>query len=125
MSATAQLLEAIRSEALPGVWTRGVNLARDGAVLLESRTGSEVVMRVKVAGRPVALSAILYPADESWECDCPGKVDPCEHVVAAAITLNQAASHDAPLETAGERFSRVVYRFSRADDGLLLHRFLA
>ncbi len=39
MSATAQLLEAVRKEARPGIWSNGVNLARAGAVALQSQHG--------------------------------------------------------------------------------------
>ncbi|RKH87821.1 helicase [Corallococcus sp. AB045] len=125
MSENTQLLEAVRKEAKPGLWSKGVSLARDGAVALQSRTGSEVELRVKVAGRAVAFTVVLYPGDEAWECDCPSPVDPCEHVVAAAISLDKAEKQDAPLEAVSERWSRVVYRFTRVEGGLQLHRVLA
>ncbi|HYO52441.1 DEAD/DEAH box helicase [Archangium sp.] len=125
MSATAQLLEAVRKEARPGIWSTGVNLSRAGAVSLQSRTPDELELRVKAPGRPVALTVTLYPNDEVWECDCPGRVDPCEHVVAAAIFVQQAEKQDTPLEAAANKWSRVVYRFSRVSGGLELHRTLA
>ncbi|MCI0571829.1 MAG: DEAD/DEAH box helicase [Myxococcaceae bacterium] len=125
MSATAQLLEAIRKEARSGIWSTGVNLSRAGAVALQSRTAEELELRVKAPGRPVAYTVVLSPGYESWECDCPSRVDPCEHVVAAAISVQQAESEQAPLTAAASRWSRVVYHFSRVDGGLDLHRFLA
>jgi len=125
MSATAQLLEAVRKEARPGIWSQGVNLARSGAVALQSRTASEIELRVRAAGRSVPLTVVLYPGDEAWECDCPGRVDPCEHVVAAAISLQQAETQDTPLVTTSSRWSRVVYHFTRVPGGLELHRTLA
>src|SRR5579884_932997 len=112
------LVNLLRKEARPGIWSSGVNLARGGSVVVESQTEGEVVLRVRAPGRTVALSAILYPEDQSWECDCPSRVDPCEHVVAAALALQQAGSQAAPLPTAAARFARVVYRFSRAGNGL-------
>lgn len=124
MSDTATLLEAVREAARPGIWSTGVNLARSGAVALQSRRGDEVELRVRAPGRPVALTVVLYPGDEAWECDCPGRVDPCEHVVAAAISLQKADRDEAPLTTAEARWSRVVYRFSRASGGLQLQRVL-
>ncbi|ATB44117.1 hypothetical protein CYFUS_009598 [Cystobacter fuscus] len=125
MSAFAQLLETVRKEARPGIWTVGVNLARSGAVALQKRTDKELQLRVKAPGRTVALTVSLYPADDVWECDCPSQVDPCEHVVAAAISVQQAEKQDAPMEVTTERWSRVVYRFSRAEGGLALHREIA
>ncbi|MCP3142681.1 DEAD/DEAH box helicase [Pyxidicoccus xibeiensis] len=125
MSATAQLLEAVRKEAKPGIWTNGVNLARTGAVVLQAQKAGELELRVRAKGRPVALTVVLYPNDDAWECDCPSLVDPCEHVVAAAISIQQAEKQETPLETAAARWSRVVYHFTRADGGLQLHRSLA
>jgi superfamily II DNA or RNA helicase len=122
MSATTQLLEAVRKEARPGIWSNGVNLARAGAVALQSRTADEIELRVRAPGRSVALTVVLHPNDEAWECDCPSRVDPCEHVVAAAISIQQAEKQDAPLEVAANKWSRVVYRFTRAEAGLQLQR---
>ncbi|MBJ6764177.1 DEAD/DEAH box helicase [Myxococcaceae bacterium JPH2] len=125
MSATAQLLEAVRKAARPGIWSNGVNLARAGAVVLQSQTESEIELRVRSPGRPVALTVALYPNDEAWECDCPSRVDPCEHVVAAAISIQQAEKQETPLAPAASKWSRIVYRFTRVDGGLQLHRAIA
>lgn len=125
MPANSPLLEAVRKEARPGIWTTGVNLARSGAVALQARTASEIELRVRAPGRSVPLTVVLYPNDEAWECDCPGRVDPCEHVVAAAISLQQAESQDKPLEATSSKWSRVVYHFTRVEGGLQLERTLA
>lgn len=124
MSATAQLLEAVRKAARPGIWSTGVNLSRSGAVALQAQTGQEMELRVRAPGRSVPLTVTLYPQDEAWECDCPGRVDPCEHVVAAAISVQQAERQEAPLQAAASRWARVVYRFTRVDGGLQLERAL-
>jgi hypothetical protein len=124
MSALAQLLEAVRKEARPGIWSNGVNLSRAGAVSVQAQKSNEIELRVKAAGRPVALTVILYPGDEAWECDCPSRVDPCEHVVAAALFVQQAEKQDKPLESIANKWSRVVYRFTRVPGGLELHRAL-
>ena len=87
MSDAVTLLEAVRAEAKPGIWSNGVKLARAGAVVQESTDGKEVVLRVKAGGRPVPWTVVLYPKDGAWECNCPASIDPCEHSVAAAITL--------------------------------------
>lgn len=124
MSATAQLLEAVRKAARPGIWSTGVNLSRSGAVALQAQTAQELELRVRAPGRSVPLTVTLYPQDEAWECDCPGRVDPCEHVVAAAISVQQAERQEAPLQAAASRWARVVYRFTRVDGGLQLERAL-
>ncbi|MBS2032280.1 MAG: DEAD/DEAH box helicase [Deltaproteobacteria bacterium] len=122
MSALSDLLAALREEALSGIWANGVKLARAGAVSLESQEANELVFRVRAPGRPVPWTSVLHPADGDWECDCPGKVDPCEHVVAAAIAAQQGESQGAPLQATEATYSRVGYRFSRADNGLALAR---
>ncbi|MBF5041143.1 DEAD/DEAH box helicase [Aggregicoccus sp. 17bor-14] len=125
MSAFSQLLEAVRAEAKPGIWSNGVNLARAGAVAVQAQSEKEIELRVRASGRPVPLTVILYPGDDAWECNCPSRVDPCEHVVAAAISLQQAEKEEAPLTPAANRWGRVVYDFKRVDGGLQLQRLIA
>ncbi|MGQ0505611.1 MAG: SWIM zinc finger family protein, partial [Myxococcaceae bacterium] len=122
MSGIDPLVETIRKEAKSGIWSNGVNLARAGKVVLESRTDAELVLRIRAPGRPVPWTAVLYPNDDAWECDCPSKVDPCEHVVAAVLTVQQAQTQAVPVAVAAERFARVLYRFTRAESGLALRR---
>ncbi len=124
MSTRTEFLDEVRSEAKPGIWTQGVNLARQGTVALQAQTASEVELRVRAPGRPVPLTVVLYPNDASWECDCPGRMDPCEHVVAAAIAFQQAEKQDAPMQATAARWSRVVYHLRRLDGGLQLQRAL-
>ena len=125
MSLSAALLAAIREEARPGIWSLGVNLSRQGAVALESRAGDELVFRVRAPGRKVPWTAVLYPKDAAWECDCPSKVDPCEHAVAAALSLQQADAAGGEVKSAEAAWSRVVYRFARTEGGLALRRTVA
>jgi superfamily II DNA or RNA helicase len=40
----------------------------------------------------VPLTVTLYFGDVEWSCDCMGAMDPCAHVVAAAIALENEAS---------------------------------
>ncbi|MBK7861144.1 MAG: DEAD/DEAH box helicase [Archangiaceae bacterium] len=113
------LHDAIREESKPGLWSQGVKLARGGAVALESKTASELVLRVKSPARPVPYTVVVYPQDLAWECNCDGRVDPCEHVCAAAIALQTQ-----DVTTAEQRWSHVIYRFSRVPGGLALSRTL-
>ncbi len=125
MSSPAELLDAVREEAKPGLWSLGVNLARAGAVVRESEDANEIVLRVKVSARPVPWTVVLYPKDLAWECNCPSKFDPCEHSVAAAIALKEALAQGSTVAAAEARFRRVTYRFVRVDAGLQLHRTIA
>ena len=132
------LLAAVRKACLPGLWSQGVALARDGAVIGAERRGDTVTARVRQAGRTVAPTVVLYPADGEWSCDCGGKLDPCAHVAAAAIVLAQepalekaaeappsaSAEGPAPAALAGSTRTpaRVRYRLERASGALALKR---
>jgi superfamily II DNA or RNA helicase len=125
-----KLLASLRRSCKAGLWSSGVNLVRAGAVAVESRNDEEIVLRVRTPGRAVAPTVVLYPGENEWDCDCPGRVRPCEHLAAAAIALGQgeaATTGDAeakPLPKAEEAWARIVYRFSQVAGGLQLRRFV-
>ena len=123
------LIASVRRRCKPGLWSQGVQLARAGAVTVESRSPEEIVLRVRSPGRVVPPTAVLYPTENETECDCPSRVSPCEHVAAAAIALSTAgessgvATADAP-GVQRSAAARVGYRFERVDGGLRLTRVL-
>jgi hypothetical protein len=116
------LFEAVREECERAVWSRGVELVRQGAVHAQSSSEAEVVMRVEGrAGRAVP-AVRLRPGDVSWECDCDGPDDPCEHVAAAVIAWRRAREAGAALPVAAVASARLGYRLSRTPTGLALAR---
>jgi superfamily II DNA or RNA helicase len=137
-------VESVRKAAKAGTWSAAVKLARAGAVLVESREDEEIVARVRSPGRAVAATVVLYPGENEWDCDCGGRISPCEHVAAAAIFLLQgselpqgpekaaasgpeaggtAIASGAPPPRAPARvWGRVIYRLSRAEAGLRVAR---
>jgi len=151
-SAAGRLAEAVRKAAPAGIWSAGVKLARAGAAALESEDAEEVVLRVRAPGRPVAPTVVLYPGELDWDCDCTGRVRPCDHIVAAALALAESESPAASAPEgaaaateAGEAarptpavtsagaappalrkmtaaWGRIAYRFARADGGLKVTR---
>ena len=130
------LLTSIRKRSKSALWSQGVTLARAGAVAVESRTDEEIVLRVRAPGRVVPPTVVLYPTENEWECDCPSRVSPCEHVAAAAIVLGEAQGAQAapgsadggggvPAPSAPAALgARVGYRFARGDGSLRLIRVL-
>src|SRR5438552_10438146 len=86
-AAATRLVDAIRKAAAAGIWSAGVKLARASAAAIESEDAEEMVLRVRAPGRPVAPTVVLYPGELDWDCDCAGRVRPCDHIVAAALTL--------------------------------------
>jgi superfamily II DNA or RNA helicase len=126
-----ELLEAVRTASLPGLWSEGVKLAREGRVAEAARSPSEVTLRVRAPGRVVAPTVTLYMDEKEWSCDCGGKVDPCAHVAAAVIyaargDVRTDASGESPsrAEGAGGEPARLVYRMSKKDRVLILRRFI-
>ena len=120
-----RMLETVRQATLPGIWSQGVKLVRDGAVtrVPSPASASEVVLRVRAPGHAIAPTVTLYPQDGEWTCDCAGKVDPCPHVAAAAIFAAQTPAADAasaPEEP--RRAARLVYRLGREATLLTLAR---
>ena len=119
-----KVLASLRRACKAGVWSAGVNLVRAGAVTVESRNQEEVVLRVRAQGRAVPAQVVIYPTEDEWDCDCPGRMRPCEHLSASAIALAQAEGEGGeakPLPTV-ESWSRVSYRFAQVDGGLTLRR---
>ena len=85
-----ELLDAVKKAALSAIFSQGVKLAREGAVLAERQGAATEVLRVRAPGRAAYLTVTLYFGDLEWTCDCMGPTDPCAHVVAAAIAVHQA-----------------------------------
>lgn len=118
------LFDAVRKACLPGPWSQGTKLARDGAVLEDATSAESITVRVRTAAQGVAPTVTLYPGDEEWACDCDGPVDPCPHVAAAVIALNQAASKGVALASAEATFGRLRYRLSSRQAALVVERFV-
>ncbi len=139
------LFDAVRELAPPEAWSKGVTLARAGAVSIESRDEEEVALRVLVPGSVLSPRVGLFPGDGDWECDCGSPLDACEHVAAAVIALRQGTETRAGAGTgtgtgtgsgtstgtgsgsgSGSRTSSdrrpVVYRFTRSREGLVFER---
>jgi hypothetical protein len=125
----AKLAASLRRACKAGVWSAGVNLVRAGAVTVESRSDEEIVLRVRAQGRAVPAQVVLYPGEDEWDCDCPGRIRPCDHLAAAAIALSQAEGEGTegakPVQTSAQVWARVAYRFAQVEGGLTLRRFIA
>lgn len=126
-----ELLETVRKACLPGMWSQGVKLARQGLVTRLGSSASEVTVRVRAPGNAIAPTVTLYPGDAEWSCDCGGKIDPCAHVAAAVIASarqeDASASGDGVDNAAPARVepARIVYRFDRKQERMLtLARFI-
>ncbi len=116
------LFEAVRASSSRRAWSRGVELARAGAVSATSGGGSEILARVATPGRVVAASVALRPDEALWDCDCRGQEDPCEHVAAAVIALRRALDSGGDLPSGPAAGGPLGYRLRRAAGGLHFER---
>lgn len=129
--AVAEWFDTVREECSKTVWSRGVELVRSGAVSEDSLDGDEVCMRVVTRGGMISHEVVLDTELGDWECDCKGRDDPCEHVAAAAIALNQTRSGRTPAKGPGAATAaavaapapgRIRYHLSRVQGGLTFER---
>jgi superfamily II DNA or RNA helicase len=126
LSALDDLQRAIRAACSAQAWSRGVELARAGAVVGEEDDGDEIALRVATRAGTVAPQVVLFPGDEDWTCDCNAAGDACAHVAAAVIALRQARAQGQTLPGNGpeatEAPGRVGYRFDGRSGKLTLRR---
>lgn len=123
MTPLKDLLDAVRKSVPPEAWSRGVQLARAGAVVEGRIEEDRVEVLVRTRGGLYCPKVTLFPADADWECSCTKGRAVCEHVAAAAIALHRAESGDAP-RTVRETPGRVGYRLSRRPGGITLERMV-
>jgi hypothetical protein len=117
------IFDSVRGEASRKAWSRGVELVRAGAVSAEHVDAREAVLRVAVAGSPVAPIVTLLLDTDAWSCDCTSADDPCEHVAAAVIALRRAREEKRDLPTpAALGAGRLRYVLRRSGTGLVLER---
>ncbi len=109
------LFDDVRRSAPSDAWSKGVTLAREGAVSLDSADGGEIVAQVTLPGSPLAPRVSLYPEDSAWECDCGSVLDACEHVAAVVIARRQG------IESKRRR-NPLEYRLHRSPEGIRLER---
>ncbi|MEZ4383118.1 MAG: DEAD/DEAH box helicase [Nannocystaceae bacterium] len=118
------LFAAVRRACSPRVWSRGVELARSGAVIGEREEEDEIVLRVAVPGVAVAPEVTLWPEEVEWDCECQSRQEACFHVAAAVIALRRAHEAGDAVPQGSSLTARVGYRFRRAPDGLSFDRVL-
>jgi superfamily II DNA or RNA helicase len=117
-----ELFEAVRAACPAGTWSRGVELARGGAVSAECEDADEVVLRVEGRTGLLGPTVILSPDDAEWDCDCGGRDEVCEHVAGAVIALRRARREGLAIGGPRAAAGRIGYRFTRSGGALELAR---
>jgi superfamily II DNA or RNA helicase len=115
------LRDAVRDEATERTWSQGVALARDGRVGGHERTGSELVLEVRVPGRPTPFEVVLDEDAGEWQCNCPSREAVCSHVVAAVLAVDQAGGE---LPTSARGGATLRYLLEPDPGGVKVERAL-
>lgn len=83
-------LAFLKEEVLPGVWSKGVALSRNSkSIEMISRSTEETELKFKIqtTERMLAFQVTLWPKDQDSHCNCGSKIEPCHHVVAVALAI--------------------------------------
>jgi superfamily II DNA or RNA helicase len=83
-------LENLKEDCLPGVWSKGVQASRIlNSIEKTSPDGNPEELRFKITTgeRVLAFEVTLWPAELDAHCNCGSKVEPCHHIVAVVLAL--------------------------------------
>ncbi len=116
--------QLVQKSCLPGIWSKGVALARDNLVQIDAFAEDEIILRVKAADRAVSPKVSLWPEDEDYYCDCGDRAVPCAHVAASIVALKNGLKETAPSADAKPVSKSIRYRFVRRGRGLLFERWI-
>ncbi len=116
------MLDTLRAECSPPIWSRGVQLARAGTV--SGKRGHDGAIEVRLAMKSGMMSPLvsLFPDVGDWSCECPSTLPVCEHVVGAAIVLAQAEKEGKQALGMKGPGGTVAYALSEVDGKLALQR---
>jgi superfamily II DNA or RNA helicase len=120
-----EFFDLIQKSCLPGIWSKGVAIARTDSVIEDSRTEDELIFRVRVQDLAVSKKVTLWPTDEDWFCDCNDRNDVCPHVAAVVASLRMGRVKSVSNPTFQSQSPQVLYRFSRQDGNLAFERVIA
>ncbi len=101
-----KFLEWLREEATTALWSKGVTLSRSPGSF--ERTGSkkddgELKFKVRTTERILAYTVTLWPDDEDAHCDCGSKIEPCHHIIGAAVAQAEGRISEVPDSNPGAR----------------------
>ncbi len=121
-SGVQKLLETVREECSPAIWSRAVTQARSGQ--LSGRKGRDGSIEVRIATKGGMMSPLvtLSPEHVEWSCECPSNDAVCQHVAAAIIVLAQAEKEGTDLLGVRGPAATVGYELKSQGNQLFLTR---
>ena len=83
-----EFAEWLKEETLPGVWSKGVQYSRAvNSMEFVSNEKDEWKFKIKTQERLLAFTVTLWVKDQDSHCNCGSKVEPCHHIVAVTLGL--------------------------------------
>ena len=85
-----EFLTYLKEECLPGVWSKGVALSRNSKSIERVSNPdekSEMKFKIQTTERMLAFQVTIWPKDNDSHCNCGSKIEPCHHVVAIALAV--------------------------------------
>src|SRR5262249_60519207 len=116
------LFEAVRQACSPGDWSRGVELSRAGAVVVDHARNDEIVLRISTRGGMISPTVTLWPEDKDWSCNCSSQAEVCAHVAAAGIALRQAPQGGPGRPSKRPAAASLAYCFTHTQRGVSFRR---
>jgi superfamily II DNA or RNA helicase len=118
------MLESVREECAPPVWSRAVSQARAGQLSGKRGRDGSLELRMGTKGGMISPLVTLDLEHGEWSCDCPSNEPVCVHVAAAVIALAQAEKEGRALEGVQGPAATVSYELVEHDESLALKRWL-
>jgi superfamily II DNA or RNA helicase len=119
-----EMLERVRKECAPPVWTRAGAQARAGQLSGKRGRDGSLEIRMSTKGGMISPMVTLDMEHGEWSCDCPSGEPVCMHVAAAVIALAEAEKEGRSLGGVQGPAATVTYELVELDGALALKRFL-
>ncbi|HEX5656338.1 MAG TPA: DEAD/DEAH box helicase [Polyangiales bacterium] len=119
-----ELLERVRAECAPPVWSRALTQARAGQLTGKRASDGSLELRMSTKGGMISPAVTLDLEHGEWSCDCPSTEPACMHVAAAVLALAQAEKEGRPLDGVQGPLPTVAYELAELDGSLVLKRWL-
>ena len=119
-----KLFEVIQKQCIPVVWSKGLGLVRQNAVILDSETEEEIRFRIAIKNKAVSPIVTFWPEDEDAYCDCSSPQEPCEHIAAAAIALKQNLVQKKQQPDPSSEGTRLIYQLTEKENELHFERII-
>jgi len=121
-----QLIETMKGQTLPGVWSKGIQLSKTDSIKLIQKKDKEDewILSVVSPGLTIQPKVTLWIKEGDWHCDCKDKNDPCHHIIGCALKIKHKKDEFLNQSNSTESKDHLSYEFYELDGLLSLRRTL-